>query len=415
MYKPKDIIEAEKKVSELHPLKNRIPPAPPVGDELEKLIMKLVSVPDRNLKMRAVSLSDEELRTVLWYLPHDFFKVNLDKLFQIISYRSTVDNMKFLFEEWQSSYTNRKFNQLAGKYLMNDGSDFVKVLNSSGLTMDEFAYWLKCDDVPFAVAEKSCTAQYSKYPTFEEKLKAFGILTGSDLFSKSENLFYIFCSKQDLLKVEVSHLYDLIGDYTDMQIHDFLCNLIRRFDITELRRFDRLLTIIQQRTGNVNTNQFNDFFDGTDPKTVETYSNWLNSWLVIRIFGNDSRGRYWSQFIFKNAPKKYKQSLAVVMEFEGYVVLEFIKENASDPDGVGPVYIYREDYYRKNIEYRVKSYGIRNNSLRSFVLDDFRDFGDDQPMIVYRKEHRGNWEAEITREIVNVRKMTKKFAPYARW
>lgn len=408
MYKPTLIRQARVEVVTVHPLEH-IPEKITIDKELEKLIKRVVKLNEKDVNKEALILTEEEIKKIIRYMPFNDFNVKLDNLFIIYKHRAKLSYAKFLFMAWLESFDNREFNEMAKKYLLNE-KFFLKHLESTNLNKDIFLQWLTAENIPYFVGKFTYNSKGEELG-ITECLEYYGILKTSQLFLECESLFYTYCYKKDYLKCKCSYLYDIVSRYNYDLIKMFLRNFVLKVDVDQLMVYNELMPIITSYTGESEaSSKFESFFEDENPLFIKRFTNWLNSYLIVRIFGNDPRGVFWSKFKFVSTPKRIRSNDAVVMKLNGYTAVEFIGTGNKANMALGPVYFYKNEYYKKHIIQWVETSLYDNPTTRTNLFGDWKEDKDYRNKIRY--EHHGDWQIRIENEVLKRFGMTKRLYPY---
>lgn len=407
MYKPTLIHDARVDIVAMHPLENT-PERIKNDRELEKLIRRIVKLDQKEIKKEALILTEKDVNKIIGYMPFNDFNVKLDNLFAVYKYRAKASYAKYLFMSWLESFDRKDFNSLAVKNLLNDEL-FVEELKRVNLNKDIFLQWLTAESIPYFVGRFAYNS-YKSEKGFEGSLEHFGVLRTSQLFLKCESLFYTYCLKQDYLKCGSSKLYEIVNRYDDYMFRVFLKNFVQLLDIGELCKYNELMPVIISHTSEYESSkQFNDFFQNENPAYVEKFIDWLHSYLTIRIFGNDERGRFWSKFKFVSAPRRMRSNDAIVMKMNQYIAIEFIGTGKKAHEALGPIYFYSNDYYKSDISKWVETATYNNNQLRQILYNDWLPGDTDYKL---RVTHHGDWEGNVETNYLQKYGMTNRLYPY---
>ena len=283
-YTPYRLFEAKENINKQHPIEN-IPASPNHHDEnLENLIVRLVTLKESQIKLNALSLTKKEIRSVISYLPYNFYSVDMTNLFKVFNYRINEDLCHIFYYHWQDSYANNACNSSLIADILEPDNAFSAMLNSKHLSVNEYKSFLLNGDIAVHYGLKVKNHNFSKGTSLKDKLEFFGVRYNSRLYKDCEFLFFTFCSEDDYLSADKTLLLNTLKAYSTIQAKEFLQNFLPLF------------TIIYK---------------------------------VIKFFGNDERSSFWSKYSFTKV-YKHKYSDSIIMEFDNHIAIEFLGQ------GMGP-------------------------------------------------------------------------------
>lgn len=386
-YVPKRLKMAREDIALVHKYINESPKITK-NEELRQLIVSLVSLDAIKVKVTAQVLSNKELDMVAGYIPHNYFNVDMKNLFTIFSARTTDRLCGILFNQWQDSYNNEKCNVFLREIIKWD-EHLIVLAQKNHMNEEMFDSVLQDKDIAFRFGKELQKRKYVTARTLAERLTYFGIRDDSQLCRDCEFLFYTYCDKVDYLNIPKLDLLDLVKRYNrrgTSTLKAFLQNFLGKLELKELIGFRQLAVFLQGIIGdNANAkDKFEKFFIGFDPVLLRKYINWINLYKVEEFFGNDERSQLWKQYRFESV-RRFNYSNAVIMEFEKYYAVEFLGQ------AMGPIYIYEKGYFERNLAQRFKN--NNNLEMRSILLHSSSWF--------YRKEHRGYWQGDVHRTLIN--------------
>ena len=380
-YVPRKLKQAREDIAILHNSVNE-PIRVTDSGELRNLIMSLVKLEKYQIRPRAYALSNKEIEAVAGYIPHNYYSVNMDNLFEIFTLRSSERLCRVLFNQWQESYQNRACNGFMRRILRFD-ENLISLILSNNMDETIFDSVLSDSNVALRFGMEVNKRTFAGRKTLADKLSYFGIREESKLCTDCKFWFYTYCSKQDYLAVEKTELLKLAMQYNrhgQTALRKFLSNFLEKLTLRELIWFRTLADYLKTIIGDNVTDKekLKSFFVGVQPFLEQKYIDWINLYKVEEYFGNDDRSRFWRQYHFKSV-RKFNYSNSVVMEFERYYAVEFLGQ------AMGPIYIYSKDYFENYIIYK-----FRNNDnlhMRQELYQGRKWF--------FRKEHRGNWQKDV--------------------
>ncbi len=388
-YVPEKIKRAREDIALLHKNVNE-PIEVSDNEELRQLIMSLVKLEKYQIRPRAYALSNKEIEMVAGYIPHNYYNVTMENLFEIFSIRSSESLCRVLLNHWQESYQNENCNAFMRGILKYDENLISLVLRNN---MDEvlFDSILSDRDIPARFCMEIKKHYFPAGKSLMDKLSFFGIREDSKLSGECRFLFYTICNREDYLAIAKIDLLNLVKQYNrrgQSVLRSFLQNFLEKLSLRDLVPFRELADYLKTIVGeNVGTKEKpNVFFEGFQSDLIQKYNDWINLYKVEEYFGNDERSRFWRQYHFKSV-RKFKYSNSVVMEFDKYYAVEFLGQ------AMGPIYIYERNYFE---HYIIKKFGCNDNShMRQELLHDSNWF--------YRKEHRGYWQNDVRLVLINNR------------
>ncbi len=376
---PKKLIEARKDIIKKHSLKiNTVENFKP-NENLKELIYKIINFDLQQLKRESYSLSYSDVINIASYIPANFYKVNLSKLFFVLKLRSSYEICSVFFNAWQDYYDNNDCNSFFID-LLNTDNNFVKLLIKHNLTKEKFIKFLKSDSIPLEFYAEIEEHKFSDDISVASMLLHYGIRNNSKLFFDFEKIFYMHCHKTYYLR-DCTKLVDIIKKYSLNDLYSFLNNFLKQFSLDELcKKFSNLLDILEDRRKKKNI-KYKFLFE-------DKYNNWINIDIIYKFFIsdiNDERFMFWKDYKFLTKPFKYDKSGSLLMEFKNHVVLEFLGR------GNGPLYIFNKYFFEKNIKRLLPNKS--NSELRKILYRIFTSDLNDNNML--REEHQANWRFKV--------------------
>lgn len=340
-----------------------------IGDTLQvsndfkfmNLIKRLVSLSKTEAEAEALVLTKKELELIVKYLPHNYYKVQMDNLFLIYRIRCNLKLSWLLFYEWQNAYDNLEFNDFLKSYMV-ESDDYEKIMITNHFTVQKFVECLSEEIIPIAYGKAALTVDKIHADTFSDKLEYIGIKKTSRLSEDSEHLFYVFCSKNDYLAVGEQELLISIRRYNDKISKIFLKNFLQELSLLQLKNFNRIAEYFLGITGENHSEKFNSYFANFGSVIIRKYVDWINIYKINKIFGDDERSLFWEQYHHEQVTK-YSYSNSVVMEFNDYVAIEFLGQ------AMGPLYIYKKKYFENEVRKLLKMRMYDNTGLRGYLLN----------------------------------------------
>lgn len=375
---PKKLIEVKRDIVKKHSHKINIVLDIRPDEDFEKLIKKIVSLDDSQLKREAYSLSDAELNSIASYVSANFYKVNLRKLFFILKLRTSYEVAISIFYSWQNNYDNKECNMLLIDFLHYDNY-LGNLLIKNNLTKEKFIKFLKSDSI---LLEFYIEINENKLGDFSmnEMLKYFGIRENSRFFLDFEKIFYMHCNKKHYLK-NGKKLINIVKQYSLEELYKFLENFLRQFNLEELcKNFSNLLDILEDKRKKRHI-KYHFIFE-------DKYNNWVNIDTIYKFFINDindERFMFWKDYNFFEKPVKYDKSNSLTMKFQNHVVVEFLGR------ANGPLYIFNKYFFEDNIKRYLPNKS--NSELRKILLRIYKLNSHNYNII--REEHQANWRFKV--------------------
>lgn len=355
-------------------------------ENFKKLIERLVSLEEDQVKKNALVLTEKEIVMITKYLPHNYYGVEMEKLFKIVHYRSNRRLCGILYYEWQESYKNEDCNRYLRSFLRYN-TPFLQLLKEYHFDVEKFADLLEESDVAYQLGKELQNFRLKKDSSLKERLDYLGIRSGSRLYKDCEFVFYTFCEKTDYIAAGEKELWEIVKKYNLNQFGHFLHNFLMKLNLKELQDFSIIAQFMNEKSGMKISHLI---FSKSPSEIIEKYINWINLYKIYRYFGNDERSRFWKQYKFKEI-LFYQYSNAVVMEFEKYYAVEFLGYN------MGPIYIYEKTVFEQSVK---QWFLILNNAeLRSKLYNS-------SELYLYRKAHQGYWQEGIS-EILKRRRIAE--------
>lgn len=357
---PTKLIMAKEEVKKRH---SRIsePGRVEQNNELYHFIKHLAQLNERDLEKEAYALTNKEVEQLAGYIPYNFYKVDLSNLFCIFQMRSNLRFCSVLFYAWQNSFDKSECNVLMQKLVEWD-ENFKRLISECHMTSQKWSWILEQDNIPLAYGKETRLVNNREANSLKDKLSYLGIKPNSALAIKCERLFYTFCEKEDYIAAGELKLLDILKKQDDSYQRMFLTNFLEKMPLPEMKKFLRLADYFVRNTGDKNSTQFKRYFMGFEYRIIRKYIDWINVYKINKIFGNDERSLFWEKYHYEDV-NKHSYSNSIVMEFEKYVAIEFLGQ------ANGPAYIYKKEYFDKNLRnsFHIKRYD--NISLRRYLYN----------------------------------------------
>jgi len=347
---------------------------------LEKLIKRIVSLKQSELRREAILLEEREQLMVTQYIPHNYFDVDMENVYSIFKYFISDMLSEVLFKEWLDSYDVAECNKFISDLCLEEET-FSDCCRKLGLNQQLYIRFLQADDVPSEVC-KYLKEVNDNSKTFAEKLNDIGIEENTALFNICEFAYYMFCSKYDYLCINVFDLKAVVIRYVNSKknLKQFIENFMTCLSLDELDKYHQLVPAILPTTGKIDSNQFRTFCAGYDVEVIRKLRKWIQNARIITLLGTE-RGYFWSKYDFISVIDKYVENAEmIVMEAEKYVVIEFINE--------GFAYFFEKEQFMKeeikkihtwDSEQDVKHY-LNHLSKHEDKLKHYRPKGDSHGM-----------------------------------
>lgn len=344
--------------------------------ESELFIRELVKVDEKYLKVKAYSLDELEKRRLAAYIPVNNYKVDMYNIFEIYQYISTKDLAEVLYRNWQNSYKNLDCNNFMQVLCLQDEA-FVQMLEEKHLSKEIFRNILNENAVVEGLIQIIKGYESQKNISFEEKLNYFGVKEESVLFRECKILYFTECEEKEYLDIPKEELVDLVKKYEKGNsdfLKKFLKNFLEKLSLANLIKFDNLAYYFQNTIDvDSNKNKHEQIFRDIPENLIKKYQDWINIYRLDKYFGTDERSLFWREYRM-NKVTKNEISKSIVMEFDDYIIVEFLGQ------GKGPMYMYDKKYYNDKLKYRVM-YG-KHHEITQLLYQDT-----DNALI--REEHRG--------------------------
>lgn len=335
--------------------------------ELEEFIRELLQIDEKYLKVKAYSLSDTEIRMLVAYLPINCYHVDMYNLFEIYKAVSTKETAEILYTHWQNSYNNLECNSFMQVLCLQD-DNFVQMLEERNISKDFFRNILNENTIEKNFIKELKCNTFQENKAFDEKLKYYGIMEDSRLFQECENLYFTECEEKEYLEISKEKLLELVKNYGKRDndlLYKFLKNFLEKVSLSNLIHFKEIEDYFQCTIGDNSTQNKQDKYERafrTIPENLEKkYQDWINIYKLDQYFGHDERSLFWKEYRMNKVTKNSKNQ-TVVIEFDSYVVVEFLGQ------GMGPMYLYDKEYYNNNLRWHVM-YG-KDSEIRRFLLHE---------------------------------------------
>lgn len=357
-FKPTKLIKAKNEIIEIHSNIGE-PKEFEIDLDFMNLIKYLAGIKYEDLKKEALVRTRKEMELIAEYLPHNYYNVDLNNIFHIFLLRCNKKLSKLLFFEWQNAYSNFEFIDYF-QMLILQNKDFKELVNECHLTEEKILYIIKQENIPIAFGKEAVSLHQFTNKTLIEKLEYIGVRKNSKLCLKCMDLFYTYCHKEDYLKIKGADLYIIVKEYGQDEKRLFLINFLECLSLVDLRNYFKLAELFLIITGEKNTAQFDLYFKNFNIILLRKYIDWINMYKINNIFGSDERSKFWERYHYEYVTK-YDYSNSVVLEFDKYVAVEFLGQ------GMGPLYIYRKDYFNKYVRDSFTLRKYDNNLLRNYL------------------------------------------------
>ena len=373
IFAPNVLISVVDKISRDHPLvgEQRIDMRP---DLLEALVKRIDQKEAGELETLAKPLTKRQIQSLCRYLPNNVYKVNLQKIAAVISFKMNPDCMMILFGQWQKYPGSEETLSLLGAH---DTKEYRP--DTFPIQMGLLQKWAAAAQPIMAVMRT--VADMGKGEKFEQKLSSMGLQSDSNL----ANLCHV-----KYLCTATSQQFQAEGD-------DVIAQVLRKQDnqnqMTVLMRIlacgaqdKQLLTklrityqVAHALWGEPDRNLFGD------SSLFDTYQWWYNyHQLVVSLGGDQRRIEFWKKYLDHCRCVRITQHQMLVMRFGDRVVTEFEIQ--------GPVYIYSSDYFNRIVTAQM---GMHSTPMLKSWMFNHSDY-------LSRETHMANWEikqyAELRRQ-----------------
>lgn len=358
--------------------------------ETEVLVKRLAKTSDDMLKATALSLSDREVDILAGYLPYNHYRLNLIKLCHILKYRMTDRACRTLFSQWQESFNNRDCNAFL-KALAKSSRAFKRLLERNRIPEVVFIRILEGQNIPLGFDEQLIGKRFLNGTDFANRLRYYGIIENSYLDIECKRSLMAFCGRSDYLECSEENILYIIRGYDIYMLRNFVMNFLSKMDLWELQTYPEIAEYLRSVIEGRRADGLREFFENTEPAIAEKYLNWINIHKINMYFGNDERSCFWRQYKFVNVIK-FHASNVVIMEFEKYVVIEFLDiENSM-------LCICDKHSFRQYFYLRLNS--MSETELYRYVLAN-------REKIEYLRNHTGRWESNVN-STINKKQMGEK-------
>ena len=382
-FQPKKLIQEREQICKDHPFEEDTLEIE-INDDLKKLIFTIVGLELYQVKPFSMAMSEKDVLRVIGYLPHDYYNVDLKNLFLVFGYRTSKKGCALLYKEWQNRYDNKICNSFMVQQLSTN-EDLILLTRDLKYGETFFEELLKSDSIPIKIGNICLSYSFPDNYSLAEKLSIFQIEPDSVLFHDIEFLFYTYCSKSDYINASIVSLQKTIEKYKDKYLKAFLVNFLGKLSLRELDQFVSIGRYLDGRLGDAESSNCKAFFSALPPGICEKYHNWIIRIKINEVFGNDERSIFWRKYRFVSRPQRYMYSNSVSMEFEDYIVVEFLGK------AMGPMYFYEKAIFYNHIQrYMTRSTNsdLRQTLLHTHLFDE-------------RIEHRGEWQYKTDRMLIS--------------
>ena len=358
---PKNLILAKEEIIERHTGISEI--VPTFTDySLMNMIRRLTSLSRQEAENEALVLTKKELEIIARYLPHNYYKLQMENLFLIIRLRCNINLNRILLNEWQNAYDNKEFNAFLRTFML-ENKDSEKLEEIKNVSVQKFISFLTAENIPVEYGKMALSLKNIKSEKLQDRLEYLGIKQTSRLFEDCRFLFYIFCGEKDYLEAGEKEILFVVKKYDENLKKKFLRNFLQQTSLENLKKFNRIEEYFFAFTGENHTDKFNAYFYGFDVVLVRKYVDWIHIYIINKIFGNDERSLFWERYHHETV-EKYAYNNSVVMEFNNYIAIEFLGQAS------GPLYIYKKEYFEHYVRKIFKTYGYEATELKSYLYNN---------------------------------------------
>lgn len=323
-----------------------------------RFIKRLSELSEEDARKEALILTKREMDYIACYIPANSYNVKLDNLFLIFRRRTSERLCEILFRSWQNSFECKECNEFLILLLEKD-ENFRKLIQTHYLSLEIYKEILEDDYVSIAFGREVKRISYTQKMDFGTGLEFLGILNTSQLYRECKFLFYIFCDCEDYLCAGDSVILGVIRKYGKIMHLKFLENFLEKLSLNELKKFTLLAKYFSETIGDTRKT-VEEYFHGSRFVLIRKYLDWINTYIINKLFGKDERSAFWEEYRFESVVR-YDYSDSVIMEFKNFVGIEFLGK------AMGPFYIYKKSYFEKELKdsFQFKMYD--NSDLRSYL------------------------------------------------
>lgn len=165
---------------------------------------------------------------------------------------------------------------------------------------------------------------------FSDRLMTLGIMPSTRLGQRCIQEYLTFCDRTGYLEISDRDMLPTLKKYSPDSIKLFLKNILTELKVEDFQRYYQCGSYLRNTyTSDAGTLKYKNFFSGFTPEQELKYHRWLNYILVKDTFvgsDDDARLKFWSQYVpYSLDVYKVSISASLVIEFEAYCVIEFLK------------------------------------------------------------------------------------------
>lgn len=358
---PKNLIMAKNEIAARHTEIEEVILAE-TDFSLMNMIKRLASLNLKEAEKEALVVTKKELEAIARYLPHNYYKVRMDSLFLIFRLRCNEKLGRKLLYEWQNSYDNKECNEFLCTFVLQNNI-FENIMKLNHYSIQQFVSFLSSEYIPISYGKAALSLHNVEFNTLEDRLEYLGIKATSRLAKDCRYLFYVFCTSNDYIRAGEQAILLVLKKYDDILKKKFLQNFLKQLSLEDLKKFNHIEEYFFRFTGENHSDKFVSYFYGFDPALLRKYVDWIHIYIINKIFGNDERSLFWEQY-HHELVTKYTYSNSVVMEFNNHVAVEFLGQ------AMGPLYIYRKEYFEKDVRNLLIMGRCDNAELRKYLLNN---------------------------------------------
>jgi hypothetical protein len=375
------------KVVQVHPYTTHSE-VPVVDEDFLEKVRYWAGMEEGEVESEAFTISFRNILRLSDYIGSNQLHLSCQNLIQMVCLRAEKRVMKRLLMRWPDLFESREYSEMV-KSIAGEHSELVEEeLKNTKLTREVLLSWLNEEHISGAVGKTTIERSRKSGRSLQEELSSLRIPPDSKLGKRCLEEFYLYCQREDYLKISDSELYRILARWQLPVIRAFLKNILEVSETTDFQRLYKCGVYLRDAfTGTTNSPQCHSFFTGFSDKLILRYNCWLGYLTIVEGFGqdtNDNRLKFWKDYV-PNCTQVYIQkfSEALIMYYAHYCIVEFTTKTK------GPIYIYERTYFEQSIEPLTRK--LKNSNLRKELFRQVEVF----PKSAKRISHNSGWEYKV--------------------
>lgn len=272
-YEPTKLIKAKTQILLSHVADTELIEIKPC-EPLRNLVMEISRLELYQVKKRSKDLKAHEILMIAGYLPHNYYKVELNNLFLCFTYQSNPSACLQLFLEWQNVYDHPVCNEFIKNELQTN-EEFILMIRKMNWTEKMFSDLLDSKHCVQKFLAHYVRESIHKDLIFEEKLKYFGVKEKTTFYKECEKLKLFFCSGKDYMRIPEEQMLAKIYKFTDLQLRDFLMNFLNVMSRKQLIQFRKIAAFFYDFIGPASSRECGRLFEKDTNQLIHKYRDWV--------------------------------------------------------------------------------------------------------------------------------------------